>query len=552
MRSRSTAWLLFGLLPLALSARAQGTADDGDAVKEEDVATWVITVEEDGKEQKYEARPAAFTYTGDTGLFRLSSAYTLTKGRGGFSLFRDNYDRDPKDLDFSIHGLSLAYGVTSRVELFASAGLQNRLDVDAAFQPGFANDLPFAGATANSPGWATGFGDIRAGLKVNFLDDYAGDAVGLALRGTVKLGTADETEGLGTGKPSFGADLILSKTLNKKADIHASIGYQVNSDPDDRNIGNALKWGVGLNLPACKMFQVHAEVVGTQYGDADFDQTNPVDVVVGPAVWFGGFYIRPALSWNLAFDDRGLNSSSKTYTGRHIAIGYHPGTKCHPIAAPTPPPIANRPPTVSCDADRSTIAPGESVRCRATGSDPDGDTLTYTWTSTAGRVTGTGSEVSFDSTGVPAGTTVTVTVRVSDGKGGTAESRCSILIQSKAAEPIVCTSGGFPANLARLNNVDKACLDDVASRLKQDPRSRVVVVGHADSRERYPEVIGRRRAEAVKNYLVNERGIEESRVSVRSAAATQPKDSGTSVQARASNRRVEIYFLPEGARMPGE
>ena len=33
MRSRSTAWLLCGLLPLALSARAQGTADDGDAVK---------------------------------------------------------------------------------------------------------------------------------------------------------------------------------------------------------------------------------------------------------------------------------------------------------------------------------------------------------------------------------------------------------------------------------------------------------------------------------------------------------------------------------------
>ena len=49
------------------------------------------------------------------------------------------------------------------------------------------------------------------------------------------------------------------------------------------------------------------------------------------------------------------------------------------------------------------------------------------------------------------------------------------------AETITCISGGFPANLARLNNVDKACLDDVASRLRQDPRSRVVIVGHADS-----------------------------------------------------------------------
>ena len=36
---------------------------------------------------------------------------------------------------------------------------------------------------------------------------------------------------------------------------------------------------------------------------------------------------------------------------------------------------------------------------------------------------------------------------------------------------MTCTSGGFPRNLARLNNVDKACLDDVASRLRTDPRA---------------------------------------------------------------------------------
>ena len=60
-------------------------------------------------------------------------------------------------------------------------------------------------------------------------------------------------------------------------------------------------------------------------------------------------------------------------------------------------------------------------------------------------------------------------------------------------EAVTCTSGGFPRNLARLNNVDKACLDDVASKLRQDPRSRVVIVGHADRSERYPDVIARQR-----------------------------------------------------------
>jgi outer membrane protein OmpA-like peptidoglycan-associated protein len=117
-------------------------------------------------------------------------------------------------------------------------------------------------------------------------------------------------------------------------------------------------------------------------------------------------------------------------------------------------------------------------------------------------------------------------------------------------EAVSCIAGGFPRNLARLNNVDKACLDDVASRLRTDPRARVIVVGHADSQERFPEVIARRRAEAVKDYLVKERGIEESRITARSAAATRPLDSGTDAAARARNRRVEVWFVPEGATAP--
>ena len=98
--------------------------------------------------------------------------------------------------------------------------------------------------------------------------------------------------------------------------------------------------------------------------------------------------------------------------------------------------------------------------------------------------------------------------------------------------------------------MDKACLDDVASRLKQDPRSRVIIVGHADSGEKFPDVIARKRGEAVKAYLVKERGIEESRITVRSAAATKPLDTDTSAMARAKNRRVELIFVPEGAVAP--
>src|SRR6185436_2604489 len=116
----------------------------------------------------------------------LSSAYTLPKGKVSFSLYRDNMDRDPKDVDISIHGLTLGYGATSRLELFGTLGLQHRVNVDARFQGGFVNDYPLAGTSATSPGWQTGFGDLRLGAKFKLLDDYRGDAVGLALRGFVK------------------------------------------------------------------------------------------------------------------------------------------------------------------------------------------------------------------------------------------------------------------------------------------------------------------------------------------------------------------------------
>jgi len=149
----------------------------------------------------------------------------------------------------------------------------------------------------------------------------------LALKGYVKLPTADEAKGLGTGKASFGGNLILSKSLNHTADVHATIGYQINSDPDALDIGNAFEWGFGINVPALRIFQLQAELVGKSYSGGDFEQTGPIDFVVGPVIHIKpGWFVRPALSWNLAFDDRGLNSGTQSSTGIRASIGYHPGT----------------------------------------------------------------------------------------------------------------------------------------------------------------------------------------------------------------------------------
>lgn len=594
MRRTWTPWLLGALLALAAPTWAQSVPPAGEegttstttmttqtdttttttttthshgTVLREDVRTWTIDV--DGRE--WEVHPATPTYEGTTGLFHMPSAYTLPKGRFSFSLFRDNLDRSPKDEDISIHGLSIGFGLSNRLELYGNVGLQNRIDADALFEPGRVNDYPFVATP-----WETGFGDIKIGLKLGLLNDYTNnDPMGLAIRAFAKLPTADESSGLGTGAPSFGADLILSKSLNAKADLHASIGYQVNGDPDepvDVDLANAFKWAVGLNIPACSWIQLQAELMGTRYTGGDEStatrtttgtnnavdpgrdprvatfgigaQDNPLDLVIGPVIWIKpGFFIRPAISWNFGFEEPvGIDQGSRSWTGRHISIGYHPGWGCREVAAPPPPPPpppSNRFPTVSCEIERTELAPGESTRVRAVASDADGDALSYDWSATAGRIVGTGSSVTFESAGMTPPASSTITVRVSDGRGGDATATCPVrMAAARGVEAISCVAGGFPRNLARLNNVDKACLDDVAQRLGQDPRSRVIVVGHADQGERMPEVIARRRAEAVRDYLTRERGIEASRITVRSAAATRPLDTGTDASARADRKSV--------------
>jgi hypothetical protein len=114
---------------------------------------------------------------------------------------------------------------------------------------------------------------------------------------------------------------------------------------------------------------------------------------------------------------------------------------------------------------------------------------------------------------------------------------------------IVITSGAVGDTTASIYRA-MGSRGELESRLRQDPRSRVIIIGHADSGERYPEVYARRRAEAAKDYLVRERGVEEARITTRSAGATRPLDPGTDAPGRARNRRVEVIFVREGAVIP--
>jgi len=212
-------------------------------------------------------------------------------------------------------------------------------------------------------------------------------------------------------------------------------------------------------------------------------------------------------------------------------------------------------PSVSCDvtASPSSVNAGERVAFRATGS--GGGNLSYSWTTTGGQLSSTtGTEVSLDTTGLGRGT-ITVSVNVATDRsrcdqpcpGGSCSTSVTVTVFDTPPPPppplVPCGPIFFPYNSARINNEHKACLDEIALRLQQDPRASVVVDGHRDSSERVG--ISVTRINNARAYLVTEKGVDSARITLRNYGDTCAHESGDANL----NRRVEFFILQEGSLM---
>ena len=217
---------------------------------------------------------------------------------------------------------------------------------------------------------------------------------------------------------------------------------------------------------------------------------------------------------------------------------------------------AFEPPTISCSASPSTIKPGETSTITAMGMSPQNRPLTYSYSAAAGAINGSGPSAVFSSTGAPTGP-VGITCNVSDDKGHSATASTSVTITAPYVPPVPHTQAlcsiTFEKDKKRPTRVDneaKACLDEVALDLQKQSDAKAVVVGNADAKEKaktakeeaaaakrkHPkpvEDLAVQRAVNTKDYLVTEKGIDASRISV----ATGTTDG----------QKVEDYLVPSGA-----
>ena len=168
---------------------------------------------------------------------------------------------------------------------------------------------------------------------------------------------------------------------------------------------------------------------------------------------------------------------------------------------------------------------------------------------------GNGTTATYNSAGAPTGS-VEVTCTVADDKGHTASATTSVTIVAPPPPPQPHTqtlcSLSFEKDKARPTRVDneaKACLDEVALDLQNQSDAKAVLVGNSNAKEKATTEkqqayaakhkkakvmdFAAQRAVNAKDYLVTEKGIDASRISV----ATGTDDS----------QKVEDYLVPSGA-----
>lgn len=106
----------------------------------------------------------------------------------------------------------------------------------------------------------------------------------------------------------------------------------------------------------------------------------------------------------------------------------------------------------------------------------------------------------------------------------------------------------FDFDKAEIKPEAERTLDQVGSVIAQFPEGKVLIEGHTDSKGS-PDInldLSKRRAEAVKDWLVKKKGVPESIITTGGFGETKPvtpdtnPDGSDNPQGRQQNRRVEI------------
>jgi chemotaxis protein MotB len=105
---------------------------------------------------------------------------------------------------------------------------------------------------------------------------------------------------------------------------------------------------------------------------------------------------------------------------------------------------------------------------------------------------------------------------------------------------------------ARISEAGRKALEQVASVLKDSPSKRIEIAGHTDNLpitiKKYENnwELSMERARRVGSYLIAQ-GVDPKKLVMSGYADNEPLEAGDTDEARAKNRRVEIFIEPTGS-----
>ena len=433
--------------------------------------------------------------SGQTGLFETVTADTLRRGDWSFGVYFNDYDllagearefaplsaREYEDMSYDLYRLSgsIGVGITDRWEVSAMLPW-DRIVSNGDDRAGFINGHLHRGEFNES-----GLGDFRLATKIGLTPPDA--ASRFALSAFVDFPTGDEEMTGGGTNVGFGGHWTGGRTS-------LGLTYVARGDHDDDDINaievdvpNEFRLDAGLNWPVGWLGGTTnwiSEINTIFYTGGDRAPDSPIFLVSGIRHWFGtsGWALNAGARWNAAkfFDG---NDECRFTELDDCALSGLVGLTFAPLhlAAPTPPPPAPVPVPPPPPAPEPAPVPPPAPP----------------------------------------------------------------VAQPTPPQEIRTDEIHFEPGSARLTNIAKAILDEVALRMKQEPSSTALVIGYTDDRENAGpnRDLDRRRAEAVRDYLVTRHGIDASRITVEGRGTSDPVGDNSTAEGRLRNRRVVIRLM---------
>lgn len=533
-----------------------------------------------------ETRPALPTVNGDTGFWFVPTAEVLPAKRWSTSLFGSNGDTKQGLSDFRNYGVTAAYGIGDRAEVFASFSIIriSRGVRSPTFVP---SDPVFGGVAQEFPlvrrSWSKNLGGpIQAGAKYSLISQSRGDAMSVAPRVLLSFPTSPDWASHDDFKLNL--DLVTSREFGGVFEASGTAGAVIRGDSDEANsvtVSDGINWGIGASFPSRSKLRAlvewtgevvidkHAEVLGAPLVAEDLSVAPTLSVLNDPAYFKAGlvfqgskgWFIHGGLNYSQGIGDHTIGGVAYDHKpwGFEARFGWHPGAKTY-VPPPPPPPVIrevirevpapvvqapppNRGPNVTVTCDPGTLEAGQTARCTATGTDPDGDPLTFAWTPQGGTLNANaGPNVTY--TAGQALGNYPVCVAGNDGRGGVANGCATVSVIARRT--FMFDDVHFDFDKYNLRQDALKILDDATQTLMQNPNVRITIEGHCDSigTAEYNLALGERRASAARDYLV-QRGIATARLRTVSYGEERPKADNNTAEGRAENRRAALVVIIE-------